>query len=342
MAHMLEMTDTGAAMAYAETGGLPWHGLGVPVRDDMSPVEMMEAAKLDWSVEKKDVFFKDKSGKYRKAGNKQALVRSSDGRYMDIVSDDWIPVQNAEAFEFFHKYVETGGMSMNTAGSLKDGQVIWGLAKVNESFSLFGGKDKVESYLLLSNPHNYGRGVDIRFTPIRVVCNNTLTMALGEKATLGISLNHRAAFDAEKVQIALAEAHEKLGTYHDMAKYLSEKRYTEASVFEYFSRVFPKTSTGKAKGNVISFADMMARIKSGEKTKDVSRNAILAMETLETQPGAEYGAGTWWGAVNAVTYMTNHVLGHSADTRLQSAWFGVNKDRAVHAMGLALEYAEAA
>lgn len=341
MAHMIEMVDGVAAMAYAENDGLPWHGLGVPMKEDATPEEMMIAAQLDWEVEKRDVFYKE-GGKYRKAGKRQALVRSHDGKYMDIVSDDWVPVQNREAFEFFHNYVEAGGMTMNTAGSLKDGQVIWGLAKVNESFSLFGGKDAVDSYLLLSNPHNYGRGVDIRFTPIRVVCNNTLTMAMGSKATLGISLNHRAAFDPEKVQVVLAEAHEKLGTYKEMAEFLGSKRYTQEKVLEYFSKVFPKTSPTMTKGKVISFSEMMSRIKSGEKVKEVSRNAAMAVEVLETQPGAEYGEGTWWSAVNAVTFMTNHVLGHSADTRLQSAWFGVNKDRAMSAMGLALEYAEAA
>lgn len=342
MAHALEIVDGVVSMAYAENDGLPWHGLGVPVSDDLTSEQMMQAAGLDWEVEKRDVFFKDTKGKFRKAGKKQALVRSSDGKYMDIVSDDWIPVQNQEAFEFFHNYVEAGGMSMNTAGSLKDGQIIWGLAKVNESFSLFGGKDEVDSYLLLSNPHNYGHGVDIRFTPIRVVCNNTLSFAMQSKATLGISLNHRSSFDVDKVQAALDEAHEKLNTYRDMAQFLTEKKYTQDSVFEYFTRVFPKVTTGKSKGNVVSFADMMAKIKSGEPCKEVSRNATMAMEVLETQPGAEFGIGTWWGAANAVTYLTNHVLGHSADTRLQSAWFGVNKDRAMNAMGLALEYAEAA
>lgn len=334
MAHEIEIVNGQAQMAY--TGQVPWHGLGVRVGDNLTPQEMMVAAGLDWTVEKEEVFYQ-RNGEMVRAPKKQALVRSSDNQYLDIVSDNWVPVQNEEAFEFFDEYVKAGGMTMHTAGSLKDGQVIWGLAKVNESFSLFGGKDEVESYLLLSNPHQFGRGVDVRFTPIRVVCNNTLSLSLEGKAALGISLNHRSQFDAERAKAALAEAHEKMNTYKEMAQYLSEKRYTQEDLMQYFARVFPKT-TDKKGGT--SFKELMDSFKTDRKM--VSRNAQKALEVIETQPGAEYGRGSWWSAYNAVTYMTNHQMGHNPDTRMQSVWYGQNKDRNINALGLAVEYAEAA
>jgi phage/plasmid-like protein (TIGR03299 family) len=167
MSHEIEIVNGKAQMAYV--GDVPWHGLGVKVDPNLSPTEMMEAAGLNWQVEKQDAYYKAEDGTFHRAPSKQALIRSSDGKYLDIVSDNWIPVQNSDAFEFFDEYVRAGGMEMHTAGSLKDGKVIWALAKVNESFALFGGKDEVESYFLLSNPHQFGKGVDIRFTPIRVV-----------------------------------------------------------------------------------------------------------------------------------------------------------------------------
>lgn len=334
MAHEIEFVNGKAQMAY--TGEVPWHGLGVRVGDNLSPQEMMVAAGLDWTVEKEEVFYQ-RNGQMVRAPKKQALVRSSDNKYLDIVSDAWIPVQNEDAFEFFDEYVKAGGMSMHTAGSLKDGQVIWGLAKVNESFSLFGGKDEVESYLLLSNPHQFGRGVDIRFTPIRVVCNNTLSLSLEGKATLGISLNHRSEFDVEKVKLALNEAHEKMDTYRQMAQFLSQKRFNENSLMEYFTRIFPKTTDKKG---ATSFNALMDSFKSDKKL--ISRNAQTALEVIETQPGAEYGRGTWWSAYNAVTFMTNHQMGHNPDTRMQSVWYGQNKDRNINALGLAVEYAETA
>lgn len=333
MAHELEIVNGKAQMAYV--GDVPWHGLGVRVEPDLTPQEMMDVAGLNWTVEKHDVYYKGEDNAFHRAPEKQALVRSSDGQYLDIVSDSWIPVQNSEAFEFFNEYVEAGGMEMHTAGSLKDGKIIWALAKVNESFSLFGGKDQVDSYFLLSNPHQFGRGVDIRFTPIRVVCNNTLSLSLDGKASLGISLNHRSEFDPQRVKEALTEASQRLGKYREMSEFLTTKRYKQDDLFEYFNRVFPKTS-----GTPKSFDELMKSFKRGE--SQASRNANLAMELVHTQPGAQYGEGTWWQAYNTVTYMTNHVMGRAGDTRMQSVWYGQNKDRNINALATAIEYAEAA
>lgn len=333
MSHEIEFVNGKAQMAYA--GELPWHGLGTPVSDDLTPQEMMVAAGLDWSVERFPLFT-EVDGAPLEVQGKKALVRDVDNKVLDVVSDAWIPVQNQDAFEFFHDYVKAGGMSMHTAGSLKDGQIIWGLAKVNESFTI-NGKDEVESYLLLSNPHNYGKGVDVRFTPTRVVCNNTLSMALQGKANLGISLNHRSEFDVEKVKLALAEASEKMETYKEMSQFLAGKRYNQTDLFEYFTRVFPKTSNKKGD---MSFDELMKSFRSGEKV--VSRNAQQAMEIIDTQPGADLAAGTWWNAYNAVTFMTNHQMGHNPDTRMQSVWYGQNKDRNINALAMAIEYAEAA
>ena len=333
MSHELEMREDGTAcIAYA--GQTPWHGLGTVVGDDLTPNEIMIAAGIDWTVEKRDAYFIDDAGELVRASNKQVLVRSSDEKYLDVVSENWIPVQNEDALSFFDDYIKAGGMTMHTAGSLKDGKIIWALAKVDESFSLFGGKDEVESYLLLSNPHQFGRGVDIRFTPVRVVCHNTLSMSLESKATLGISLNHRQEFDAARVQEALAEAHQRMSQYQEAAEFLTTKRYKDNDVFDYFNRVFPKTNQAAD----LSFDEMMKQFQAGEKV--LSRNADLAMEIMHDQPGADLGRGSFWQLYNTVTFMTNHVTGNSADTRLQSTWYGQNKNRNINALGVALEMAQ--
>jgi len=330
MAHQVE------TMAYA--GEVPWHGLGVRVTEGLTPDEMMVEAGLDWEVEKREMFYIDSNGNQKRGGDQTALVRSSDGMFLDTVSDMWNPVQNRDAFNFFDEYTRAGGMEMHTAGSLRDGKVIWALAKVNDSFALFGGKDKVESYLLLSNPHQFGRGVDIRFTPIRVVCNNTLSFSLNRKATLAISLNHRSEFDAEKAREALSEAHQKMTEYKEMSEFLASKKFNESKLFEYFNHVFPRADRGS---NSVKHQEMMDAFRNKDK-KIVSRNAILAAETLEEQPGAEYGKGTWWQAYNTVTFMTNHLMGRNSDTRMQSLWFGQNKNRNIDALGAAIEFANAA
>ena len=311
MAHEVE------TMAYA--GETPWHGLGIPVHNDLTPDQMLVKAGLDWTVDKIPSFI-DINGEQIATGQ-QALVRSSDNSILSMVSDDWNPCQNHEAFEFFNDFVMEGDMEMHTAGSLKQGKNVWALAKVKDSFEILGG-DKVESYLLFSNPHEYGRCIDIRFTPIRVVCNNTLTLSLAGKSDLMVRLNHRSKFDAAMVKQTLGIASKKLGTYKDMAEFLASKTYTSESVVEYLKEVFPSLTK---KDNSI-----------------MSRPATQAFEVLETQPGAEFGKNSFWQAFNATTYVVDHVLGHSQETRLQSAWYGDNRKRKLVALEKAVEFAEAA
>ena len=152
MAHELEIVNGQAQMAYV--GEVPWHGLGVQVPEDTSAMDMMALAGLDWRVEELDSFV-EFNGEKIPTGQK-ALVRDVDGKVLTQVGANWNPVQNSEAFEFFHEFVEAGNMKMHTAGSLKDGQIIWALAKVEDNFTLFNG-DTVESYLLFSNPHTTKR-----------------------------------------------------------------------------------------------------------------------------------------------------------------------------------------
>ena len=207
MAHEIEMVNGVAQMAYA--GELPWHGLGSQVSDDISTDGMMEAAGLDWSVTKQPMYYMDDLGEMGEVPGKSALVRSSDNKVMDIVGQDWNPVQNAEAFEFFREFVDSGDMKMHTAGSLKGGKMVWALAKVNDGFTIktAQGEDSVESYLLFSNPHQYGKSIDVRFTPIRVVCNNTLTLSLNQNVDQYVRMGHQRPFNADD---AMATLHKEI------------------------------------------------------------------------------------------------------------------------------------
>jgi len=313
MAHMVE------TMAYA--GEVPWHGLGTKVPADLTPEQMLEAAGLDWEVEKVDLTYGDN----QIVPGKKGLVRSSDGKYLDTIGDDWNPLQNRDAFEFFNDFVQAGDMEMHTAGSLEDGRRTWALAKVKDAFELFKG-DVTENYLLFSNPHKYGMSIDVRMTPIRVVCNNTITMALNGVSDQMVKIHHRNEFDANLVKEMLGVAKEKLETYKEAAQFLGSKKFTNDSIVEYFNGLFPASKIDEDK----PLADQ------------ISRTAKQAIETLDTQPGAEFGAGTWWQAFNTVTYMTDHTLGRSADTRLKSAWFGINRKRKIAALETAIEFAEAA
>ena len=322
MAHMVEMIDGVAQMAYA--GDVPWHGLGTQVSNDLTPDQMMKKAGLDWTVHEVESFvnFNDET---IPTGQK-TLIRSSDNKVLTNVGKGWNPVQNSEAFEFFQEYVMAGDMEMHTAGSLKEGRNVFALAKVKESFSILGD-DQIDSYLLFSNPHEYGKSLDVRFTPIRVVCNNTLTFSLQSASNNSIKLNHRSKFDADMVKQQMGLASEKFAVYKDMATHLSSKRFSVDSLINYYNEVFPHTYS---KG------------KEVRALEDLTNNAKEAMEVLYTQPGAQYGEGTWWQALNSVTYLTDHKMGRNAESRMQSAWFGQNQARKVKAVNKAVEYANAA
>lgn len=312
MAHEIEMVNGVAQMAYA--GELPWHGLGSQVSDDISTDGMMEAAGLDWSVTKQPMYYMDDLGEMGEVPGKSALVRSSDNKVMDIVGQDWNPVQNAEAFEFFREFVDSGDMKMHTAGSLKGGKMVWALAKVNDGFTIktAQGEDSVESYLLFSNPHQYGKSIDVRFTPIRVVCNNTLTLSLNQNVDQYVRMGHQRPFNAEDAMATLGMAHQKLETYKEAAEYLCQKSYTSEQMVDYFNQVFPSASS-----------------RDSNKSRE-------AQEVMHTQAGANLGEGTFWQLFNTVTYMTDHTLGRNNDTRLQSSWYGQNQNVKKKALELAV------
>jgi hypothetical protein len=161
-------------------------------------------------------------------------------------------------------------------------------------------------------------------TPIRAVCTNTLTLALSTVTNYAVKISHRREFDADAVKEQLGVAKEKLAKYKEAAEFLGSKRFTNDNIVDYFNEIFPRTSNAKDEENA------------------QSRNAKDAMDVLVTQPGAEFGAGTWWQAFNAVTYMTDHTIGRNNDTRLTSAWFGYNAKLKQKALNKAVEYADAA
>lgn len=316
MSHELEITKAGAAMAYA--GEKPWHGLGVKVPYDVTPVQMLQAADCDWEVEKRQAYiFPTEGSKAKIKINSAGLIRKSDGKLLDTVTMDWNPVQNREAAEFFNDFVMAGDMQMETVGSLKGGRMVWCLAKSKESFELFKG-DATDMYLLLTNFHMYGHSTDGRFTAVRVVCNNTHQMAMSSTATNIFKYTHRRQFDPEKMKEAMGIGKAALAKYKEQAQFLGSKKAKPDDVVEYFKALYPGSAT---------------------KLKDISKNAEIVASLLETQPGAEFATGTWWQPFNAVTYFNDHKVCKTTDQRLAQSWYGTHRTLKAKALDLALEYA---
>lgn len=306
MAHEVE------TMAY--TNEVPWHGLGFSINKEevsgQNGVEnMMKAAKLDWNVSLEDI--------YRKNGEviaeAKALIRSTDEKVLSVVGRSYIPVQNSEAFAFFNEFVEAGEAHMETAGSLKGGRYVWGLANLGESFSLKGG-DKIKGYLLVGSPHEPGRSLIMKFTPVRVVCNNTLTMALNWNSSkvheTGVSApfarhTHRSLFDdaaLSQAKTTMGLAREQLAVFQEQAKTLQGKSMTTQDAIDVLAPIFAPNFLGKMVEETAS--------KKIRQLLDINRFA----------PGAQ--PGNAWGLLNAATYYLDHSAGRSQDNRLSSAWFG--------------------
>ena len=344
MAHQLE------TMAW--TGDKPWHGLGVEVEPNLTPLEMQEAAGLDWTVSKRPSYTLDAPEWSENVGLIQAdktfhIVRDTDNRILSHCGKDYIPIQNKNIFEFFKRFTEAGHMTMETAGSLKDGGEIWGLAKISEDFEL-AGEDHIKGYLLINQPHIVGRSLIIKLTPIRVVCNNTLTFALQQGGTASFRMPHVKVFGDDAVKAAeeaLGLSGERMAEFKEMATLLSKKKAKHSDVLEYVGEVYQPTMIKdyrrdqelKAQGKLLGELPPLA--------ENFNKYPNLVVNALKQAPGAHLKSakGTWWGALNAVTYVEDHL--HESEipgNTLHSAWFGAAANRKSRALDLAVKYAKVA
>jgi len=344
MAHQVE------TMAW--TGDKPWHGLGVEVAPSLTPLEMQEAAGLDWTVSKRPSYTLDAPEWSENVGIIQAentfhIVRDTDNRVLSHCGRDYIPIQNQNIFEFFKRFTDAGHMTMETAGSLKDGGEIWGLAKISEDFEL-AGEDAIKGYLLINQPHIVGRSLIIKLTPIRVVCNNTLTFALQRGGTASFRMPHVKVFGDDVIKAAeeaLGLSGERMTEFKEAATLLSKKKAKHSSVLEYVGEVYQPLMIAeyrheqelKARGELLGDLPPLA--------EKFNKYPKLVVDALNYAPGAQLKSsrGTWWGALNAITYVEDHL--HESQipgNTLHSAWFGASANLKSKALDLAVKYAKVA
>lgn len=335
------MTANVETMAYA--GETPWHGLGVKIADTLTPAQILKAAGLDWKVARIPLAAVSDDGQ-QPVTSHFALQRSSDKSILGICGREWVPTQNEQAFKFFKEFTDAGHMTMDTAGSLRGGQLTWGLAKVKAGFTLAGG-DEVNGYLLMSNPHVWGKRIRNKFTSIRVVCNNTLDMALAGKVQDGeFAMTHVREFNDEMQQKAketMGLAKEMVQELKEKATLLSKKRYTQEGMVTWLKETLQP-------GDKDVLPLYKQRVKELKEDQEVNiaelfnRRANQVLEAVETQPGADLKSskGTYWGLLNALTFVVDHKLGRSQDARLDSAWFGPNSNLKRRGMELAVEHAD--
>ncbi len=296
-------------MAYS--GETPWHGLGNQLLPNQ-PIEVWaHQAGMDWHIESADVRYVatgDGLGSIHAYPEHKVLYRSDSKIPLSVVSPRFQVVQPREILEFYRDLTEAGGFELETAGVLKHGKKFWALAKTGQSVTL-KGRDKVNGYLLLATACDGTLATTAQFTSIRVVCQNTLAIALGE-SNGAIKVPHRSQFDPVAVKRQLGIAISSWDGFMVRMKALADCRIKDETADAFLRKVLTY-STGT----------------SQDSTAAVNERALKAIQALYngSGKGAELGsaAGTAWGLLNSVTeYVDHYRRARSDDHRLDAAWFG--------------------
>jgi phage/plasmid-like protein (TIGR03299 family) len=316
MSHLVE------TMAYA--GQTPWHQLGsaLPARQ---PIHVWaQAAGMQWHIRETAVRYlasDDDSSLYGEAmefPDQKVLYRSDTKAPLSVVSGRYQVVQPMQVLEFYRDLTEVSGYELETAGVLKGGRKFWALARTGKSCAL-KGNDVVNSYLLLATSCDGTLATTATPTTIRVVCNNTLSIALSG-ATSAIKVPHSTNFDAQAVKRQLGIAVAQWDSFMYRMKTLSERKVKSHESMNYFLNVLCQTD-----GNTNTTQGL---------TNERALKKVQAMYEGQGR-GAELQAakGTAWGLLCAVTEFVDHERrARSQEYRLDSAWFGqgaVLKQRAL-------------
>jgi phage/plasmid-like protein (TIGR03299 family) len=315
-------------MAYY--GEVPWHKLGTPLPEGVTAEQMIRAAGLDWKVE------------LRPARGAQPINRKGEfSRYevvrlprpnthetevlLGMVSWRYEPLQNVKAFAFFDPIVGDKKAYFETAGALGDGERIWVMAKMPKVMEIVPG-DECLKYLLLSNTHSGEGSVIVKFTSVRVVCQNTLMMAMedGQKA-YRVRHSKQMQFKLDELAEFLAITQEVFIKAEECFRQLAKIQMKDNRLEHYFQAVYPRSEAQKNKG-------------------EKPQRWRFLRNIFESQPDLQLRGvrGTLWGAYNAVTRFEDYKLPpqeEQPEQRLERTWFGGGADIKLRALEKAKELA---
>jgi len=312
MAHEItQRADGFNEMAFV--GETPWHGLGQEIDENSSIEEWQKAAGMDWTINSSPVKF-DAEGSDQLYSGQNVLYRSDTHLPLSVVSNRYKAVQPVEVLEFFRDLIDENGFKINTAGTLRGGKRMWALAETGKFGEVCKG-DGVGGFLLLSTSCDRTLATTARFTTVRVVCNNTLTMAVNDKSNC-VSFSHIQQFDHEKVKEKLGTAVASSGSFMDMAKVLQKQKLRQAQAQQF----------------VADLITPLNQVKDSPIEENRAYKKIMALFDSEAK-GQELVGYSKWGMLNAVTeYVDHHNPSRNNDARLDSAWFGTGdrlKNRAI-------------
>lgn len=301
MAHEIE------TMAYI--GKTPWHGLGNHLTTHQPLRVWAEQAGMNWRIEEAPVRFIANAtghlGEIHSYEENKVLYRSDSKAPLSVVSKRYNVVQPNEILEFYRDLTEKSGFELETAGVLKGGRKLWALARTGQSGTL-KGVDETNAYVLLATACDGSMATTAQFTSVRVVCNNTLAVALNDHNT-AVKVRHNTQFDAEQVKKQLGISVSSWDEFMYGLKTLSERKVNAREVASFLEGIYSEPVPGKS----------------------IAVNERAIKRSLELFEGKGMGANlvtasnTAYGLLNAVTeYVDHEQRAKNIDYRLDSAWFG--------------------
>ena len=302
------------------TGAEPWHGLGEKLENAPTISEAIDKSGLDWEVGVKDLVTTDGYDVPAKA-----TYRKSDNSILGVVGPRYVPLQNKDAFEWFQPFVDAGECSLHTGGSLSGGQKVWALAQLNRDSSEIVKGDEVQKFILLSNSHDGTTAIRVGYTPIRVVCVNTLAFAHSHKQSNLLRIRHTksAQTNLDNVRDIMDNINAQFEATAEQFRFLASRDFNQADVRKYVKVLL----------NVDKTADEDLKTR----TKNVLDDIMSTIHgPKQSMPGVK---GTWWAAYNGFNEYLNYTKGRNENNRMESLWFGQNGTANNRALALATEYA---
>lgn len=298
-------------------GETPWHNQGqYLVEPPKTSEEAIKYAKLDWTVKKVPLTVGQSS-----LLNHFGVIRNDTGENLGIVGKSYEPLQNIDAFNFFNPLLENNYAEYETAGAIGNGEIVWVMAKIkeNDRFEVVKN-DEIFKYLLLSNSHDGNMSVTIKFTPIRVVCQNTLNYALADgKGTkirhlpyMGFKMSDAASNMISIINETYKEVEEKF-------KAMANKRLENGKEIDYFGKIYPQPGKKLIK--------TLCSLYEAGKGSDIANVR-----------------GTLWSAYNAVTEYVDHPqkYRHDDDQLIKRIWFGDGEAIKNKALSVAVDFLKSA
>lgn len=298
MAHELDFSTGKAGFAFSGSRKDIWHGLGQQIEPGDSLETIAEKAGLNFQVTKSPMYYKS-GDNFIPVENTMATVRTDTGKPLGVVSDNkYNLVQPKEILEFFSDFLGSNGLSIDTAGAVKGGRIVWALAKLGPEFDfILPGNDISNSYIRLQTSFDGSWATSATPTTIRQVCANTMAMIDRQKGA-HYTTRHSRTFDSSALQRALGLLGEEYKVTAEFWNTLAESKVTDDFARQFFCDLLEVKSED---------LNQTVNGKSVVPTRTVNRLKALAL-AYKTGPGSDKPSakGTAYGLLNAVTYFVDH------------------------------------